>query len=389
MAFQALRGFRDFYPEEMAVRRYIEQAWHGAARAAGFEEIDGPPLESLDLLKAKSGDAIVEEIYAFEDKGGREVGLRPEFTPTLGRMVAERAASLKKPLKWYCVPQLFRYQRQQRGRLREHIQWNVDIVGAARIEADMECVAVAVDALRRLGLTSDHVRVRINHRGVVEECIRAHGISDVEATLQLIDKGKLDESLAADLLVECRDSVAAELAGFFQGADDYGIGEFIEIDSGIVRGLAYYTGIVWEIFDRGHKLRAIAGGGRYDRLIETLGGPSMPALGFGMGDVVLAGVLEDLKLLPDRPPRLDVMVLPIGEEMAGPARRVVRHLRDRELCAEAPYSPVKLGKGFQAAEAAGARRAVIVGRNEWDDGAVTVKDLDSGEQSVVRLEDLS
>ncbi|MHC4931257.1 MAG: ATP phosphoribosyltransferase regulatory subunit [Planctomycetota bacterium] len=398
MSFRALPGFRDFYPEEMALRRHVEQAWHRAARTAGFEEVDGPPLESLDLLKAKSGDEIVNQLYAFTDKGNREVALRAEFTPTLARMVAERAASLRKPMKWYSVPQLFRYERQQRGRLREHFQWNVDIIGSSEVAADAELLSVAIEALRRLGLTSKQVYARVSDRRIAESKLRELGVEDTVAALTLIDRGLIDDDEACEGLPQAG-AIRAWLAeparpedgfgDFLAACEAYGIAEFVELDKRIVRGLAYYTGVVFEIFDRDRSLRAIAGGGRYDQLTERVGGPALPATGFGMGDVVLSELLKDLGLVPERQPRLDALVVPIGEEMLGAARQVVRRLRDSGLSAEAPYAPVKVGKALKAADLAGARRAYLVGADEWSQGAVKVKDLRSSQEEIVDLENLA
>ena len=392
MSFRALPGFRDFFPEEMSLRRHIEAAWRGASAAAGYEEIEGPPLESLDLLTAKSGDAIVEQLYAFTDRGGREVALRPELTPTVARMIAERANSLKKPVKWFATPQLFRYERQQRGRLREHIQWNVDVFGSAEIGADADVLATALDALRRLGLTAEHVSVRVSDRRLAERKLTELGVGDVEGALGLVDKEQLGSDAAKKILTGAQiDALQAwlgepferdgEFGAFVDACDDYGIGAFLEPDKNIVRGLAYYTGVVWEIFDRGRTLRAVAGGGRYDTLIERMGGPAMPALGFGMGDVVLGELLADLGLLPERGARLEVLVVPIGEAMAGPARRVVARLRADGRAAETPYAPVKVGKAFQLAEQAGAHEVVLVGPDEWANGEVTVKNLSDGTQT--------
>ena len=395
MSFRALPGFRDFYPAEMAVRRRVEDAWHAASRAAGFEEIDGPPLESLDLFRAKSGDAIAGELFQFTDKGGREVALRPELTPTVARMVAEKAAALKKPVKWYGVPQLFRYQRQQRGRLREHIQWNVDIMGAPEIGADAEVLAVGLDALRRLGLTEEHVHVRTSHKALAESKLIELACTDFEACLRLIDKDALTVENAAAFLEESatkeliawldEPAESEELSAFLAACDDYGIGGYVEIDKHIVRGLAYYTGVVYEIFDRNRKLRAVAGGGRYDGLIERLGGPDMPALGFGMGDVVLTELLRDLDLLPERAPRVEVLVVPIGDDMLGPARHVVRWLRDQGTSAEAPYTPICISKAFKAAESIGADRIALVGPDEWAEGTIKMKDLQSGEERIIEI----
>jgi len=404
MEFKALPGFRDFYPEEMAVRRHVERAWHEAARAAGFEEIDGPPLESLDLFKAKSGNEIVRQLYTFKDKGDRWVALRAELTPTLARMVGAKAASLRKPIKWYSVPQLFRYERQQRGRLREHIQWNVDVVGASEVASDAEVLGVALDGLRRLGLTEEHVYVRVSHRSLVENKIRDLGFDDdsVEALLRLIDKGLVQVEAAMLIAGKQKEleelnrwltlpaEPEGELAEFLSVCADFGLKEdYLAVDKTIVRGLAYYTGAVWEIFDRGRTLRAVAGGGRYDTLIEKLGGPAMPALGFGMGDVVLSELLKDRGLLPAEAPRLDALVVAIGAEMLGPARGVVRRLRDAGVKTEAPYAPVKVGKALKLADAAGARRAFLVGPDEWADRMVRVRDLVSGEETTVSVESLA
>jgi len=376
MQFRALPGFRDFFPEEMAVRRHIESAWHAAARAAGFEEIEGPPLESLDLLKAKSGEAIVEEIYAFVDKGGRDVAMRAELTPTVARMVAEKAASLRKPVKWYAVPQLFRYQRQQRGRLREHIQWNVDVFGSSEIGADAEVLAVGLDALRRLGVTSKHVCVRVSHKALVSEKLGDR--EDLETVLRLIDKGALDAQRAAELGVDDaflkwldEPMTDERVSKFLSACDDYGVGDYMVPDKRIVRGLAYYTGIVYEVFDRSGTLRAVAGGGRYDGLVEKLGGPAMPALGFGMGDVVLGNLLKDLDLLPDTPARVDIIVAPLAEARVADARRRVRELRDADESAEAPYAACKRNAAFKIAKAAKARRMVLL----HEDGEEETVDL--------------
>ena len=394
MAFQALPGFRDFYPAEMALRRHIERAWHAAAKVAGFSEIDGPPLEALDLFKAKSGEAIVDELYAFTDKGDREVALRAELTPTLARMAGAKVNALRKPVKWYSIPQLFRYQRQQRGRLREHIQWNVDVLGAPDAAAEAEIVYVALDALQRLGLTKDDVYVRVSHRGPIQRRMTELGFDGekAEAVLRLVDKEAWDKAAElglrrADWL--SRDDLVEELAPFSDACRDYGIADFIEYDPTIVRGLAYYTGMVFEIFDRKKSMRAIAGGGRYDTLVEKLMGEPLDALGVGMGDVVLGDLLKERGLAPDEPARLDVLVVPIGEQMIGPSRQVVAHLRRSGQAAEAPYVAVKVGKAFKLANAAGAARVVLVGPDEWSAGEVRVKDLASGAETNVDWRSLS
>ncbi len=405
MRFKALAGFRDFYPPELAARRWIEAAWHRASRQAGFEEWDGPPLESLELFTAKSGDEIVDQLYVFDDKGGRAVSLRPEMTPTLARMVAARAGGLPKPIKWYCVPQFFRYERPQRGRLREFYQWNLDVIGSSEIAADAEAVAVAVEALRSLGLSEEDLVVRVSDRRLLERMLEPFELNaqrqgEVLACLDKLERdpeaqARLEKILGRhrceSLLGWCAKfplQQAPEVEALLAACEDFGIAGFVEPDFRIVRGLAYYTGPVWEIFDRRQELRAIAGGGRYDNLIELMGGPSLPALGFGMGDVVLGRLLDERGLMPDPPPRVDVVVVPIGEEMRAPARRVVRLLRERGVPADTPYASPKLLKALRAAETAGATRAVIVGPDEWARDSVVVRDLSARQDREVRLEDL-
>ena len=405
MRFKALAGFRDFYPPELAARRWIEAAWHRASRQAGFEEWDGPPLESLELFTAKSGDEIVDQLYVFDDKGGRAVSLRPEMTPTLARMVAARAGGLPKPIKWYCVPQFFRYERPQRGRLREFYQWNVDVIGSSETAADAEAIAVAVEALRSLGLSEEDLVVRVSDRRLLERMLEPFELNAQRQGEVLACLDKLERDPGAPARVEkilgrhrCESLLgwcakfplqqAPEVEALLAACEDFGIAAFVEPDFRIVRGLAYYTGPVWEIFDRGQELRAIAGGGRYDNLIELMGGPALPALGFGMGDVVLGRLLSERGLMPDPPPRVDVVVVPIGEEMRAPARRVVRLLRERGVPADTPYASPKLLKALRAAEAAGATRAVIVGPDEWARDSVVVRDLSARQDREVTLEDL-
>ncbi len=403
--FQVLPGFRDFFPEDLAVRRWIESAWHAASRAAGFEEFDGPVLEALELFTAKSGEEISGQLYTFVDKGERAVALRPEMTPTLARMMAARANGLARPIKWYCVPEFYRYEKPQRGRLRAFYQWNVDVVGASEPAADAEPIAVALDALRRLGLDERDVSVRINDRRLVARLLREleiepHHHADVLAIVDKLERDKGAPARLEALVGGARakairgfcDSfpldAAADLQAVLEACRDYGIGAALVPDFTIVRGLAYYTGPVWEIFDAARELRAVAGGGRYDNLIGAMGGPDLPALGFGMGDAVLGELLAARGLVPKTPSRVDVVVVPVTAELAGAARQLAAKLRAQGLAAEAPYALRNVGKALKSADAAGARRVVIVGPDEWKDGNVVVKDLASGTETRVRAEDL-
>jgi histidyl-tRNA synthetase len=405
MRFKVLPGFRDFLPSELATRRWIESAWHRASRGAGFQEIDGPVLEPLELVTAKSGEEIVEQLYTFEDKGGRKVALRPEMTPTIARMVGGRAAGLPKPIKWYCVPEFYRYEKPQRGRTRAFRQWNVDVFGTEEAAADAEAMAIAVEGLRLLGLGPGDVVLRINDRRFLHGQLRSIDVDedDEPEVLALIDRLERDDSAAARLEASLGKTRAREVAGWcermpvggtealgevIEACQDFGIGEFVEPDFRIVRGLAYYTGPVWEIFDRAKALRSVAGGGRYDGLIKLLGGPDLPALGFGMGDVVLGELLKERDLVPDAEPRVDAIVAPIGAEMQAVARRVVAKLRAEGVRAEAPYGAPRIAKALKAAQAAGARRVVLVGPEEWESASVKVRDMDSGRETLVRFEDL-
>jgi histidyl-tRNA synthetase len=323
MSTGALPGFRDCYPDEFAQRARLFAAWRAVARRYGFQEYDGPPLEPLELYTQKSGDEIVGQLFDFVDKGGRHVALRPEMTPTVARMVAARANALRKPVRWFSIPQLFRYERTQKGRLREHFQLNVDIFGASDELADAELLAVAVDIQRALGLTPSDVRARVSDRRVLTAVLAALGLDAAQgavayAVLDKIDRqpraaavarlgeagvptataerllalvGARDLAAVRELLGATHDAVAP-FERYLAHLEALGVSEWVVFDLAIVRGLAYYTGIVFELFDARGEFRAICGGGRYDGLLAAVGGPSLPAVGFGMGDVVLGKLLE-------------------------------------------------------------------------------------------------
>src|SRR5262245_58688289 len=315
MQGKALPGFRDFYPEDLKLRNHIFATWRSVAARYGFEEYDGPPLEALDLYTKKSGEEIVRQLYSFLDKGDREVALRPEMTPTLARMVAARAQALKKPIRWFSIPQLFRYERQQRGRLREHFQLNMDIIGEQGALADAELIAAAIDIMRALGFGSGDFKAKLSDRRVLRALLLAQGVPEdtlprVYALLDKVGRGKeepLSSTLGKDFAdgssrpvipwesLRSLEGIADTLKSIAHVADTIeplrqalhalqamGLADFVAVDLTIVRGLAYYTGIVFELFDTQHNLRAICGGGRYDGLLAAAGGPDLPALGFGM-----------------------------------------------------------------------------------------------------------
>ncbi len=393
----ALPGFRDFYPESLALRRDIFDKWRSAARRYGFREYDGPPLEPLELFTKKSGDEIVRQLYNFTDKGDRAVALRPEMTPTLARMVGARHRDYKKPIKWFAVPQLFRYEKQQRGRLREHFQFNADIIGETDVAADAELIALAIDTLRSFGLTEQDFVVRISDRRAWQRHFTQLGIPEEQqyAAFQVIDK------IEREPLEETRKKLAAitskvdAVLAFPQDdlrevLDKLGkLAGFCAVDFKIVRGLAYYTGIVWEIHDRKGALRAIAGGGRYDGLLKQVSGVDLPALGFGMGDVVLTELLKDRGLLPQCESGVDGYVVIADESLRADALKLIHELREAGIAIDYALSPAKVGRQFEVASALGARYAVVIGPDEWKSGEVTLKDLAAKTQARVRIGELA
>ena len=420
--FKRLPGFRDFAPEDFVVRAHVFEAWRRVSRRYGFVEYDGPPLEVLDLYVEKSGQEIVSQLYSFTDKGDREVSLRPEMTPSLARILAERSRSLRKPIRWFSVPQLFRYERQQRGRLREHFQWNVDVIGEEGVAADAEVLAVALDGLRELGLGEADVRARVSDRRLLTALLAAAGVRDAAmgAAFGVIDKlGRESGERSRQRLIEevgLSPEASAELLGLLGGGLDpvaarfgdrpevveavgrlraylalleaMGLVPFVEVDLRIVRGLAYYTGIVFELFDRRGVLRAICGGGRYDRLLELVGGEPLPAVGFGMGDVVLTELLRERGLVPDTTRSVDYFVVPVGEEQRPRALALAHALRDRGCSVLYSLRPQPVGKQFRAAATEGARSVIVLGPAELERGVAVVKDMASGQERDVRLEEL-
>ncbi len=413
--YARLPGFRDFTPGELALRNQLFDAWRRVSRRYGFEEYDGPPLEPLELYTGKSGDEIVGQLYNFTDKGGREISLRPEMTPSLARILGERSRAMPKPIRWFSMPQLFRYERQQRGRLREHFQWNVDLIGDEGVEADAEVLAVALDGLRELGLGADQIRARVSDRRLLSALLASAGVPDAslpgayavvdkvereprERTRErLVEEVGLDARAVEGVLslfeepgleaVEARfgddPAVAAPLAEvrrFFDVVADLGLGSFVEFDLTIVRGLAYYTGIVFEIFDRQGEFRAICGGGRYDRLLELVGGEPLGAVGFGMGDVVLGELLRERGLAPEYGREVDLYVVAIGEEQHALARRVAAAQRLRGHSALYALRPTSVRKQFSQAASEGAREVIVVGPDEVARGVALVRDMQSGNE---------
>jgi histidyl-tRNA synthetase len=418
--FRRLPGFRDFVPEDLAVRSMILDAWRRVSQRYGFQEYDGPPLEPLELYVEKSGEEIVGQLYTFEDKGGRQVALRPEMTPSLARILGERSRSIAKPIRWFSVPQLFRYERQQRGRLREHFQWNVDVLGEESVLADAEVLAVALDGLRELGLDASDIRARVSDRRLLAAVLGAAGVPDerLPDTFAVIDKmeresrdrsrARLLEEAAidepsADRVLETLDAPGLDrvtetygdveavgqelerLESYGGAIESMGLGAFLEFDLRIVRGLAYYTGIVFEVFDRQGELRAICGGGRYDRLLELVGGEPLPAVGFGMGDVVLGELLQDRGLLPATGRSVDVFVVAIGDDMTALALELAHALRERGRSVVYPLRGLSVRKQFSQAGSEGAREVLVLGPDEVNRGVAVLRNMASGEEREVSI----
>jgi histidyl-tRNA synthetase len=398
---QALPGFRDFLPEDCAKRNYIFARWRRVARRYGFVEWEGSPLEPTELYKKKSGDEIVEQLFNFTDKGEREVALRPELTPTLARVVAAHEREFKKPLKWFSIGQFFRYEKQQRGRLREHFQLNCDVIGENDLAADIELVALCIDVLRKFGLTEKDFVVRISDREFWTGFLRDRNVPAErwDELLQIIDRsgreprektaeklGKLAEPVFATLHSGGKSEKLDRLIG---GLRARALGDFVQIDVGIVRGLAYYTGIVFELFDRAGKFRAIAGGGRYDNLIAQLsdGAVSLPALGFAMGDVVLSELINEIPRAREamqkaiaNDQKIDIYIVIAKEERRADALAQIQQLRDRGYRVDYPMTPTKVARQFQTAEDAGASLALLYG-DEWPQ--VKAKNLPTREESLI------
>jgi histidyl-tRNA synthetase len=430
MFMQSLPGFRDFLPEDCARRNYIFARWRDVARRYGFAEWEGPPLEATELYKKKSGAEIVEQLFNFTDKGEREVALRPELTPTLARVVGAHEREFKKPLKWFSIGQFFRYEKQQRGRLREHFQLNCDIIGEASVAADAELIALLVDLLREFGFAEEDFVVRISSRDVWLSFIleklnpgqSTSSIDDVQfrrflETLDKIerqDEGTINDQLrefgstvtdvwswiekTRRVLEEPRHDELLSLHGttlynlhklFHDHLIPRGLKPYVEIDLSIVRGLAYYTGIVFEVFSRKKKMRAIAGGGRYGNLISQLsdGAVSMPALGFAMGDVVLGELINEIPRAREamqkavaNDSKIDIYVVIAKEQHRADALAQIQQLRDRGYRIDYPLTPTKVARQFQAAEDLGARVALLYG-DEWPQ--VKIKNMGTGEQGLV------
>jgi histidyl-tRNA synthetase len=405
---ERLPGFRDFYPEPLPqpdlwsaeARQFVLDVWRATARRYGFRQYDGPPLEPLELFTTKSGEEILGQLYNFRDKGQREVSLRPEMTPTLARMIAAHARSYKKPIKWFAVPQLFRYERQQKGRLREHFQFNADIIGESDAAADAELIALAIDTLRSFGLTSEDFVVRLSSRNAWHDFYSEHhGQAAAEhAFYQTIDKLEREgpetsgPKLAAlgfsleqvNAFIE-QAKPAAELQAILDNLEARGLREYAKVDYGVIRGLAYYTGVVFEAFDRHGEFRALAGGGRYDDLVKLIsnGKVNLPALGFGMGDVVLLELLKARGRLPKFDFCLDAFCLIEDQGLRGASLKLIEDLRCAGLAVDYSLTPAKSDKQFKRAQELKAACALTLDRTPTGELLARIKNLRTREEKSV------
>jgi len=418
MKLPPVKGTRDFYPPDMAIRNFIIDGWKAVSLRNGFAEYDGPIFEYLKMFQIKSGDEIAEQLFSLKDRGGRDLAIRPEITPTLARMVNQQINSLPRPIKWFSVPRLCRAERPQRGRLREFFQWNIDIIGVDETIADAEVIFTALDYLQQAGLTADDIVVRISSREMLAGVLKSTGFagSELEPLYAILDKrnkipadvfekilaGAVADADKCSALLEVMQTGSLEQVGslpnlsqaakesigrlnrLFELLEVMGVGDFCVFDIGIVRGLAYYTGIVFEIYDKANSLRAIGGGGRYDDLLKQFGGPAIPATGFGIGDCVLGILLEEKALLKKQieARRPDFFVAYIDEKFFKNAIEVAAKLRRFGLSAEFSYKSTNLSKQLKEASTKGAQKCIIIGE-EFKKGRLSVKDMTGGRQITV------
>ncbi|XP_038970864.1 histidine--tRNA ligase, chloroplastic/mitochondrial-like isoform X2 [Phoenix dactylifera] len=412
------RGTRDFPPEDMRLRNWLFQNFREVSRLLSFEEVDFPVLESEALFIRKAGEEITQQLYNFEDKGGRRVVLRPEITPSLARLVIKQGKSVSFPLRWFAIGQCWRYERMTRGRRREHYQWNMDIIGVSKVRAEAELIHAIVLLFERLGVTSLDVGIRVSSRKVLQAVLQMYSIPEhlfmevcvivdklgkitreevekelmiagvsleavkgIVEVLSLKSLSKLEEVLGSD------GEAVADLKRLFSLAEHYGYSKWINFDASVVRGLAYYTGIVFEAFDREGKLRAICGGGRYDRLLSTFGSDDIPACGFGFGDAVIMELLKEKGLVPDLARQVEDIVFPLDVELEGPASKVVSSLRRKGRSVDL-IEDKRLKWVFKHAERINASRLVLVGNSEWQRGMVRVKNLSTREEYEIKIDEL-
>ncbi len=415
-----VKGTRDFYPEQMARHNWIIDGWKRCSQNNGFVEYDGPIFEHLNLFTRKSGDAIAEELFNLTDRAGRQLAIRPEMTPTLARMVNQKINALSRPIKWFSVPRCCRAEKPQKGRLREFFQWNVDIIGSDDVLADAECIFTALDYLRTAGLTPDDIEARISSRAMLAALLESQGFSPqqmpdvytlldkrpklsydafVEMTEQRIGQPHLREKLMTVQAVKTLEEVerlsdspvlqqaVAQLRQLFDLLDIMGVADYCRFDISIVRGLAYYTGPVFEVFDKGDSLRAVCAGGRYDNLLAGLGGQSVSGTGFGMGDVVLEILLQERGLMGQLTPQVDFFVIDAASELFPKVLMLTGILRSQARSAIFSYKRQSLAKQMKQATAKKALFAIILGQETLDRNEIILKNMRDHSQQAIKFDD--
>tara|TARA_B100000378_G_scaffold278453_1_gene281767 strand:+ start:330 stop:1604 length:1275 start_codon:yes stop_codon:yes gene_type:complete len=415
---QPVKGTRDFFPDEMRLRNWLFEVWRNVSEQAGFEEYDTCVLEHEELYVRKTGDEISKQLYSFEDKGGRRLSLRPEMTPSLARLVLQQEKSLSFPIKWFSMPQCFRYERMTKGRRREHFQWNADIIGQHEVVAEAEILMLLISACESMGLSTNDFRVFINDRRILNAILSQINVPQVlhsevmvimdkrdkippEALLKMLEKmrmttkqvGQLNEYLSKSDLEELRENLKntegiEELQHLMKLMETAGYKNYLQFDISIVRGLSYYTGAVFEVNSPEKQHRAICGGGRYDSLLSTYGGETVPAVGFGFGDVVVLDVLKELKRFPELPRKLDYTIIPFANEQIGTALKIAAELRLQGSTVDCNFSMKKMKKMMQQAHESGAAKAILLFPDELSDDKVVIRDMQLHEQKPVRITDL-
>ena len=415
---QPVKGTRDFFPDEMRLRNWLFEVWRNVSEQAGFEEYDTCVLEHEELYVRKTGDEISKQLYSFEDKGGRRLSLRPEMTPSLARLVLQQEKSLSFPIKWFSMPQCFRYERMTKGRRREHFQWNADIIGQHEVVAEAEILMLLISACESMGLSTNDFRVFINDRRILNAILSQINVPQVlhsevmvimdkrdkippEALSKMLEEmrmttkqvGQLNEYLSKSDLEELRENLKntegiEELQHLMKLMETAGYKNYLQFDISIVRGLSYYTGAVFEVNSPEKQHRAICGGGRYDSLLSTYGGETVPAVGFGFGDVVVLDVLKELERFPELPRKLDYTIIPFANEQIGTALKIAAELRLQGSTVDCNFSMKKMKKMMQQAHESGSAKAILLFPDELSDDKVVIRDMQLHEQKPVRITDL-
>ena len=415
---QPVKGTRDFFPDEMRLRNWLFEVWRNVSEQAGFEEYDTCVLEHEELYVRKTGDEISKQLYSFEDKGGRRLSLRPEMTPSLARLVLQQEKSLSFPIKWFSMPQCFRYERMTKGRRREHFQWNADIIGQHEVVAEAEILMLLISACESMGLSTNDFRVFINDRRILNAILSQINVPQVlhsevmvimdkrdkippEALSKMLEEmrmttkqvGQLNEYLSKSDLEELRENLKnnegiEELQNLMKLMETAGYKNYLQFDISIVRGLSYYTGAVFEVNSPEKQHRAICGGGRYDSLLSTYGGETVPAVGFGFGDIVVLDVLKELERFPELPRKLDYTIIPFANEQIGTALKIAAELRLQGSTVDCNFSMKKMKKMMQQAHESGAEKAILLFPDELSDDKVVIRDMQLHEQKPVRITDL-